>query len=119
EAVVHRRGRRRARPGRRVRRVQARRPHRVYVPTGRWQHVQLRLAALAVLAIVIATSAPAAAERVVAVTPLSTLGAEDKSAATKKLLGQIEKAIASLPATRVVPATHVTTAIDRAKKPQL
>jgi len=74
----------------------------------------VRVALLLVLA-----TATAAAQRVVAVTPLSTLGAEDKSAGTRKLLGQIEQAIASLPGTKVVPNTQVTAAIDRAKKPQL
>lgn len=64
-------------------------------------------------------SATAYADRVVAVTPLSTLGAEDKSAATKKLLAQIEQAFAALPGTKVVPAVQVNAAIDRAKKPQL
>ena len=48
------------------------------------------------IAIVAVMSATAFAERVVAVAPLSTLGAEDKSATTKKVLGQIEQALASL-----------------------
>jgi hypothetical protein len=72
---------------------------------------------LAVL--VMLASATASADRIVAITPLSTLGAEDKSAATKKLLGQIEQAFASLPGTKVVPSTQVSAAIDKAKKPQL
>jgi hypothetical protein len=59
------------------------------------------------------------ADRVVAVTPLSTLGSEDKSVSTKKLLGQIEQAIASLPGTKVVTSVQVASAIDKAKKPQL
>ena len=71
------------------------------------------------LLLVLATATAAAQQRVVAVTPLSTLGTEDKSAGTKKLLGQIEQAIASLPGTKVVPSTQVTAAIERAKKPQL
>jgi hypothetical protein len=61
----------------------------------------------------------ARADRVVAVTPLSTMGAEDKSAPTKKLLTQIEQAIAALPRTKVIGAAQVTAAIDKAKKPQL
>jgi hypothetical protein len=64
-------------------------------------------------------SATAYADRVVAITPLSTLGAEDKSAATKKLVTQIEQAFAALPGTKVVPAAQVNAAIDKAKKPQL
>ena len=63
-------------------------------------------------------SAPVYAERVVAVAPLSTLGAEDKSATTKKILAQIEQAVASL-GDKVIPAAQVTAAIDKAKKPQL
>ena len=59
------------------------------------------------------------ADRVVAIAPFSTLGAEDKSAATKKLLGQIEQAIGTLPGTKVVPAQQVADAITKAKKPQL
>jgi hypothetical protein len=74
--------------------------------------------ALAIV-LVVATATRAYADRVVAITPLSTLGAEDKSAATKKLLGQIEQAIAAIPGTKVVPAAQVSAAIDKAKKPQL
>lgn len=75
----------------------------------------LKLAVLAVAAV----ASQAHADRIVAITPLSTLGAEDKSAETKKLLGQIEQAIAALPGTRIVNATAVSAAIDKAKKPQL
>ena len=64
-------------------------------------------------------SLPAHADRVVAVAPLSTLGAEDKSTATKKLTTQIEQAIATLPGTRVISAQQVLEAIAKAKKPQL
>jgi hypothetical protein len=73
---------------------------------------------LAIVAVAVAARS-AHAQRVVAITPLSTLGTEDKSAATKKLLGQIEQAIAGLPSTKVVPAAQVSAAIDKAKKPQL
>ncbi|HEX4455425.1 MAG TPA: PEGA domain-containing protein [Kofleriaceae bacterium] len=59
------------------------------------------------------------ADHTIAVAPLSTLGAEDKSAATKKMLGDIERAIAGLPGNKVVAAAQVAQAIDRAKKPQL
>ncbi|HSD86353.1 MAG TPA: PEGA domain-containing protein [Kofleriaceae bacterium] len=72
-----------------------------------------------VLLVLVGAVAPAHADRVVAVAPMSTLGAEDKSAATKKLIGQIEQAIGALPGTKVVPATQVAAAIDKAKKPQL
>ena len=71
------------------------------------------------LAVLVALTAVAHAERVVAIAPLSTLGAEDTSAATRKLIGQIEAAVAALPATKVVRAQQVTDAIKRARKPQL
>jgi hypothetical protein len=69
----------------------------------------------------VAIAAPALAQppRVVAIAPLSTLGAEDTSAGTKKLLGQLEAAVAALPNTTVVHAQQVTDAIKKAKKPQL
>jgi len=59
------------------------------------------------------------ADRVVAVVPLSTLGAEDTSASTKKAVGQIEAALAAIPGTKVVSASQVADAIKKAKKPQL
>lgn len=74
-----------------------------------------RFAALAVIVV----AAPAHADRVVAVAPLSTLGTEDKSASTKKLIAQIEQAIGALAGTKVVPAAQVADAIAKAKKPQL
>lgn len=74
---------------------------------------------LKVLAVVVALTAVAHAERVVAIAPLSTLGAEDTSAGTRKLIGQIEAAVAALPGTRVVRAQQVSDAIKKAKKPQL
>lgn len=77
------------------------------------------LAALYLALAIVLAAVPAHAERIVAMTPLSTMGAEDKSAATKKLLGQIEQAIASLPGTKIVPAVQVVAMIDKAKKPQL
>jgi len=71
------------------------------------------------IAALLALTATARADRVVAIAPLSTLGAEDTSAGTQKLIGQIEAAIAALPATRVVRAQQVSDAIRRARKPQL
>ena len=77
----------------------------------------MRLIASALL--VAAFGATAHAERIVAITPLSTLGAEDKSAETKRVLTQIEQAIAAVPGTKIVSATAVNAAIDKAKKPAL
>jgi hypothetical protein len=68
---------------------------------------------------VVTAATVAHAERVVAVAPLSTLGAEDTSAGTRKLTGQIEAAVAALPATKVVRSAQVAEAIKKAKKPQL
>jgi hypothetical protein len=73
----------------------------------------------AIIVCALLASATAYADRIVAITPLSTLGSEDKSAATKKLVAQIEQAFAALPGTKVVPAAQVNAAIDKAKKPQL
>lgn len=64
-------------------------------------------------------STSAYADRVVAVAPLSTLGTEDTSAATKKLTAAIEQAIAAMPGTKVVTGQQVSDAIKKAKKPQL
>jgi hypothetical protein len=63
--------------------------------------------------------APVRAERLVAIAPFSTLGAEDTSTSVKQLTAQIEAAVASLPGTRVVTAAQVADAIKRAKRPQL
>jgi hypothetical protein len=71
------------------------------------------------LALLVALTAAAHAERVVAIAPLSTLGAEDTSAGTRQLIGQIETAVAALPGTRVVRAQQVSDAIKKARRPQL
>jgi hypothetical protein len=65
-----------------------------------------------------AMSAPVFAERTVAVAPLSTLGAEEKSATTKQILSDIEAAIGSF-GNKVIPAATVAAAIEKARKPQL
>lgn len=75
--------------------------------------------ALAALLLVALSATQARAERIVALSPLSTMGAEDKSAPTRKLLVQIERAITAMPGTKLVPAAQVSAAIDKAKKPQL
>jgi hypothetical protein len=74
-----------------------------------------RLAAL----LVVCAAGVAHAERVVALAPLSTLGAEDKSAATRQLTNSIEQALGSLQGTKVIGAAQVAAAADRAKRPQL
>lgn len=76
----------------------------------------LRLAAA--LAIVVA-AAPAHADRTVAFAPLTAVGNEDTSPATKKLAGQLEAATAALPGTQVIPAATVNQQITAAKQPQL
>jgi hypothetical protein len=68
---------------------------------------------------VLAMAGAARADRIVAVAPLSTLGAEDTSPGTRKLTSEIEAALAALPATKVIRATQVADAIKKAKKPQL
>nr|HEX4312319.1 PEGA domain-containing protein [Kofleriaceae bacterium] len=74
--------------------------------------------ALAIAAL-LAVTATAHADRVVAIAPLSTLGAEDTSAATKKLATDIEAATAALPGTKVVTTAQVVAAIKKANQPQL
>jgi hypothetical protein len=61
----------------------------------------------------------ASADRVVAVLPLSTLGAEDTSASTKKTVAELESALAALPGTKVVKTADVVAAIKKANKPAL
>jgi hypothetical protein len=73
----------------------------------------------AAIALVLVAQTAYAETRVVALAPFSTLGAEDRSASTRKLLGQIEQALAALPQTKVVTAAQVSDAITKAKKPQL
>jgi hypothetical protein len=80
-------------------------------------------------AVLLAASVPAFAQapapptapqvRIVAMAPLSTLGTEDTSAATKQVTLQIEQAIGALPNTKVITAAQTTQAITKAKKPQL
>ncbi|MBL9017859.1 MAG: PEGA domain-containing protein [Myxococcales bacterium] len=72
-----------------------------------------------VTAAVLLAAGAAHADRVVAVAPLTTLGTEDTSAATKKLTTAIEQALAQLPGTKVITGTQVSEAIKKAKKPQL
>lgn len=77
----------------------------------------LRLAAAA--AIACGLCAPAFAERVVALAPLTAVGAEDTSASTKKIVAQLEGAIAALPNTKVIGAAAVGDAVKRSNKPAL
>lgn len=81
--------------------------------------MSLRLALVVVAAATSLVRAQPAPARVVALAPLSTLGAEDTSATSKKLTQQIEAGLATLPNTKVVTAAAVVQAITKAKKPQL
>ncbi len=64
-------------------------------------------------------AAPAAAQRVIAVAPLATMGSEDTSASAQATAASLEKAIAALPATKVIGAAQVAQAIKRARRPAL
>jgi hypothetical protein len=75
-------------------------------------------ARLAVLGVLFA-AATARADRVVAIAPLSTLGAEDTSTATKQLGDQLAAAAGALSATKVVKPEQVVAAIKKANQPQL
>lgn len=78
------------------------------------------LRALAVASVVVSAAGSAHAERVVAVTPLSTLGTEDTSQASRALVAQIEQAVGALGGDwRVVTSSAVADAVKKAKKPQL
>lgn len=74
---------------------------------------------LRALVLVVAMTSVAHAQRVVAVAPLTSVGAEDTSASTRTIVGQLEGAIAALPNTKVVSAAAVRDAIKRANKPAL
>jgi hypothetical protein len=80
-----------------------------------------RAGALAATAVLAATLLPAvaAADRLIAVAPLSTLGAEDTSAATRKLTADIEAALAATPDTKVIGSAAVLDAIKKSKRSQL
>jgi hypothetical protein len=67
----------------------------------------------------VAVAAPAEAQRVVALAPLATMGAEDTSAVAQANAAALEKAIAALPATRAIAPAQVAQAIKRARKPGL
>ena len=68
-----------------------------------------------VLALVLFASV-ARADQTVALAPLTTLGAEDTSAATKKLTQQLEAALAALPGTKVITSQAVSEQLTKAKK---
>ena len=70
------------------------------------------------LCLLLAT-AVAHADQTVALAPLSTLGTEDTSAATKKLAAQIEAALAALPGTKVITSAAVSEQLKKAKQQQL
>lgn len=74
----------------------------------------LRIAIVVVALAGVASAAP----RVVAIAPLSTLGAEDTSALAKKLTAQLEAAVKAL-GDKVIAAAQVSAAIQRARKPHL
>ena len=78
-----------------------------------------RTAIVIVAVIVAALAGVADADRIVAIAPLTTLEAEDTSAATKKLTGQIEAAVLALGGMKVISATQVADAVKKARKPQL
>jgi hypothetical protein len=79
-----------------------------------------RRTALGVALAVLAVAGAAAAEpRTVAVTPLSTLGAEASAATSKKITAELEGALAGLAETKVIGAAAVGEAIRKAKQQRL
>jgi len=75
--------------------------------------------ALLLFAGLAAFSAPASAQRVIALAPLATMGSEDTSAAAQVTVAQLERAIAALPATKVVSPAQLSAAVKRARRPGL
>lgn len=75
--------------------------------------------AAAVGLVLFALAAPALAQRVIALAPLATMGSEDTSAAAQATTAQLERAIAALPATKVVSPAQLAAAVKRAKRPGL
>ena len=71
-----------------------------------------------IVVVLLATSI-AHADQIVALAPLSTLGTEDTSAATKKLVGQLETALAAQPGTKLITVQAVSDALKKSKKAQL
>jgi PEGA domain len=66
-----------------------------------------------------ALASGAAAQRVIALAPLATMGSEDTSAAAQATAAQLERAIAALPATKVLSPVQLSAAVKRAKRPGL
>ncbi len=92
--------------------------------------MQLARASLAVLVVLAGSAgaqprAPAAAPppatrpTLIALAPLSTLGAEDTSAAAKKLEAELARELGTAAATKIVSGAEVVDAIKKAKKPIL
>jgi hypothetical protein len=67
----------------------------------------------------VATAAPAVKPTRIAIAPLSTLGAEDTSAAAKKLESDLARELTAASGAKVVFGTDVTDEIKKAKKPIL
>jgi PEGA domain len=77
------------------------------------------VAALGAVAAMVLLARSASAERVIALAPLATLGAEDTSAPAVATVARLEKALAALPDTKVIGPAQVAQAIKRAKRPGL
>lgn len=66
--------------------------------------------------VLLSVARPAAAQRVVALAPLSTLGSEDTSNPAQGAGAELERAIAALPATTLLGAAQVTASLRRQKR---
>jgi hypothetical protein len=74
---------------------------------------------IAVAILVLGVTTRASAQRVVAIAPLTTLDAEDRSAPIKRVTGQLEAAVATIGGTKVISTAQVTDALKRAKAQRL
>lgn len=66
-----------------------------------------------------ASTPPSPSPRVIALAPLATMGSEDTSSSARATAAALEKALAALPAARVISAAQVAAAVKRAKRPAL
>lgn len=71
------------------------------------------------MALVMLAASSVAAQQVVALAPLSTLGSEDTSNPALGAGAELERAIAALPSTTLLTASQVTAALRRQKRPAI
>ena len=76
------------------------------------------LAAVALATLGLAAGS-ASAQRAIALAPLATMGNEDTSSSARATSAELERAIAALPATKLISPAQLSAALKRAKRPAL